>query len=145
MDSPSHTSSGSKWTAVVRRKWRGVVQTSGEAQRHIPKACLGSGAVAERRGIRFRTNSSTLAIRLEYPKPPNMANMHAFGQTGVDLYIDGVYRNTAIAGRDSKPGLTQEHSFYKDQPVGDRDITLYLPLYMPVKVLGIGVDASARV
>jgi lysophospholipase L1-like esterase len=95
--------------------------------------------------IRFRTNSSTLAIRLEYPKPPNMANMHAFGQTGVDLYIDGVYRNTAIAGRDSKPGLTQEHSFYKDQPRVDREITLYLPLYMPVKVLGIGLDTDARV
>src|SRR6185312_8942658 len=95
--------------------------------------------------IRFRTNSSTLAIRLEYPKPPNMANMHAFGQTGVDLYIDGVYRNTAIAGRDSKPGLTQEHSFYKDQPRIDREITLYLPLYMPVKVLGIGLDTDARI
>jgi len=35
--------------------------------------------------IRFRTNSTALAIRLEYPEPPGMANMHAFGQTGVDL------------------------------------------------------------
>ncbi len=95
--------------------------------------------------IRFRTNSTSLAIRLEYPKPPEMSNMHAFGQTGVDLYVDGVYRNTAIAGRDSKPGLSQEHSFYKDQPRVDREITLYLPLYSPVKVLGIGFDAEARV
>ena len=63
--------------------------------------------------IRFRTNSSTLAIRLEYPKPPNMANMHAFGQTGVDLYIDGVYRNTAIAGRDSNPGSRKSIPFTK--------------------------------
>jgi len=47
--------------------------------------------------IRFRTNSSLLAIRLEYPGPPNGTNMHAFGQTGVDLYADGVYRGTAIA------------------------------------------------
>ena len=95
--------------------------------------------------IRFRTNSSTLAIRLEYPKPPGMANMHAFGQTGVDLYIDGVYRDTATAGRDSKPGLTQEHSYFHDKPRTDREITLYLPLYMPVKVVGIGIDTDAQV
>jgi lysophospholipase L1-like esterase len=94
--------------------------------------------------IRFRTNSATMAIRLEYPEPPGMSNMHSFGQTGVDLYADGVYRGTAIAGRDSKPGFTQEHTFYKDQPLADREITLYLPLYMPVKVVGIGVAAEAR-
>jgi len=95
--------------------------------------------------IRFRTNSSTLAIRLEYPHPPSMTNMHAFGQSGVDLYIDGVYRDTAIAGKDSKPGLTQEHTYFHDQPRTDREITLYLPLYMPAKVLGIGLDTDARV
>jgi lysophospholipase L1-like esterase len=95
--------------------------------------------------IRFRTNSKTLAIRLEYPEAPDMKNMHAFGQTGVDLYVDGIYRNTAIAGHDSKPGLVQEHFFYKNQPRVDREITLYLPLYMPVKVVGIGLDAGAEI
>ncbi len=95
--------------------------------------------------IRFRSNTSILAIRLEYPKPPEMGNMHAFGQTGVDLYADGVYRGTATADRDSKPGKTSEHTYFKDQPRVDREITLYLPLYMPVKVLAIGLDAEARV
>ena len=95
--------------------------------------------------IRFRTNATTLAIRLEYPKPPGMANMHAFGQTGVDLYADGVYRGTAIADRDAKPGKTQEHTYFKSQPRVDREITLYLPLYMGVKVMGIGFDPDARV
>ena len=95
--------------------------------------------------IRFRTNSTALAIRLEYPEPPGMKNMHAFGQTGVDVYADGVYRGTAIADRDTKPGKTQEHTYFKSQPRIDREITLYLPLYMPVKVLGIGFDPDARV
>jgi len=95
--------------------------------------------------IRFRTNSTALAIRLEYPEPPGMKNMHAFGQTGVDLYADGVYRGTAIADRDAKSGKTQEHTYFKSQPRVDREITLYLPLYMPVKVLGIGFDPDARV
>jgi lysophospholipase L1-like esterase len=95
--------------------------------------------------IRFRTNSSLLAIRLEYPKPPDGTNMHAFGQTGVDLYADGVYRDTAIAARDAKPGKTIEHTYFKGQPRIDREITLYLPLYMAVKVLGIGLDADAHI
>jgi lysophospholipase L1-like esterase len=94
--------------------------------------------------IRFRTNSSAVAIRLEYPRPPSMKNMHAFGQTGVDLYVDGVYRGTAIADADSKPGKTTEHTYFEGQPRVDRDITLYLPLYMPVKVLGVGLDPGAR-
>ena len=95
--------------------------------------------------IRFRTNSAVLAIRLEYPGPPGMRNMHAFGQTGVDLYADGVYRGTAIDGADAKPDKVQEHTYYKDQPLIDREITLYLPLYISVKVLGIGLDPEARV
>ncbi len=93
--------------------------------------------------IRFRTNSSVVAIRLEYPGPPEGANMHAFGQTGVDLYADGVYRDTAIAGLDAKPGKTIEHTYFKDQPRLDREIILYLPLYIGVKVLGVGLDADA--
>src|SRR5205807_9956158 len=95
--------------------------------------------------IRFRTNSTAVAIRLEYPGPPRMKNMHAFGQTGVDLYADGVYRVTAIADADAKPGKTQDYTYFKNQPRVDRDITLYLPLYSPVKVLGIGLDPDARV
>jgi lysophospholipase L1-like esterase len=95
--------------------------------------------------IRFRTNSSVLAIRLEYPGPPDAANLHAFGQTGVDLYADGVYRGTAIASPDAKPGKLIEHTYFQDQPHLNREITLYLPLYKPVKVLGIGLDAEAGV
>ena len=95
--------------------------------------------------IRFRTNSGSLAIRLEYPGPPGMRNMHAFGQTGVDLYADGIYRGTAIDAGDAKPGTMQEHTYYKDQPRVDREITLYLPLYISVKVLGIGLDPEAHV
>ncbi len=95
--------------------------------------------------IRFRTNSSAVAIRLEYPRPPDGTNMHAFGQTGVDLYADGVYRDTAIAGRDAAPGKTVEHTFFKGQPHIDREITIYLSLYMPVRVLGIGFEPDARV
>ena len=96
--------------------------------------------------IRFRTDSNRLAIRLEYPRQPGMRNMHAFGQTGVDLYLDGIYHSTAIATAESKPGTPVEHVYFeiKDRPRTEREITLYLPLYMGVKVLGIAIERDAR-
>ncbi len=96
--------------------------------------------------IRFRTDSTRLAIRLEYPSAPNMANMHAFGQTGVDLYVDGIYRSTATAPKDAKAGAPVEYTYF-DVPGTrriEREMTLYLSLYKPVKVLAIGVDKEAR-
>ena len=74
--------------------------------------------------IRFRTDASSVAIRLEYPSAPNMANMHAFGQTGVDLYADGVYIATAIADKDAAPGKTYEKIFFSGMPRVERAITL---------------------
>jgi lysophospholipase L1-like esterase len=97
--------------------------------------------------IRFRTDSATLSLRLEYPSPPDMANMHAFGQTGVDVYADGVYLSTAVADKSAAPGKVYERpSFnFKDRPRAEREITVYLSLYMPVKVLAIGVDKDAKI
>ncbi|MBI4875008.1 MAG: SGNH/GDSL hydrolase family protein [Acidobacteria bacterium] len=112
----------------------------------LPKAVWDLGQSPSGGRIRFRTDSARLAIRLEYPSAPNMRNMHAFGQTGVDLYVDGVYRSTATAGNDSKPGVSAEFVYF-DLPGGprtEREATLYLPLYKPVKVLAVGVDKQAR-
>lgn len=97
--------------------------------------------------IRFHTNSTIFAIRLEYPSPPEMSNMHAFGQTGVDLYLDGFYRGSAIAQKDSGPGKVVEHLYVDltSQPRKDREVVLYLPLYKAVKVLAIGLDKEARI
>ncbi len=94
--------------------------------------------------VRFRTDTTTLAIRLEYPSPPNMNNMHSFGQTGVDLYADGAYRGTAIADKDAQPGKVYEHVYFSAQPRAWREATLYLSLYKPVKVIAVGVDGEAR-
>ena len=96
--------------------------------------------------IRFKSDSNFLGIRLEYPSEPNMKNMHSFGQTGVDLYVDGVFHSTAIAANDSRPGKIQEHVFFrlKDELRRMREITLYLPLYMPVEVHAIGLETDAR-
>jgi hypothetical protein len=96
--------------------------------------------------IRLRSDTKLLSIRLEYPSAPNMANMHAFGQTGVDLYSDGEYLATAVADKEAQPGKTYEKVLFdfSKQPRATRDLVLYLSLYKPVKVLGIGVDPEAK-
>ncbi len=97
--------------------------------------------------IRFRTDSPIVAIRVEYPSAPNMKNMHAFGQTGVDLYSDGVYCSTVTADKDAKPGKVYEHTYFdlSGRPRTQRDIVLYLPLYKPAKIISIGLDKEAKV
>ncbi len=111
----------------------------------LPPAVWNLGLSPSGGRIRLRTNSTRLAIRLEYPSPPNMANMHAFGQTGVDLYLDGVYRSTATAPKDAASGKTVEHVFVEGLPRVTRDVLLYLPLYKPVDVLGVQLDADAEI
>src|SRR5512133_3169857 len=67
----------------------------------LPRSVWNLGMSPSGGRFRFRTDTNKLAIRLEYPSPPNMANMHAFGQTGTDLYLNGVYAGTAVAGKDA--------------------------------------------
>jgi hypothetical protein len=95
--------------------------------------------------IRFRTDSSALAVRLEYPSPPGMQNMQAFGQSGVDLYVGNTYWGTALAAKKATVGKIYEHVYFNFEGTQriERDITLYLPLYLGVKVLALGVDTNA--
>lgn len=111
----------------------------------LPPAVWTLGESPSGARIRFRTNSSRVAIKVAWPSAPNMNNMHAFGQTGVDLYIDGVYRSTAIAPRNATYDTPIEHVFVENMPRQDREFTLYLPLYKPVKVLGIALDSGATI
>src|SRR5688572_10497554 len=111
----------------------------------IPQAVWNLGESPSGVRVRFRSDSTRVAIKLAYPSAPNMTNMHAFGQTGVDLYVDGVYRSTAIAPKNANNDTPVEHVFFENFPRQERELTLYLPLYKPVKVLGIGLDSDAKI
>ena len=89
--------------------------------------------------IRFQSDCTQLSIRLQYPSVGGMKNMHKFGQSGVDLYVDGVYVKTAI------PNDTTfvEFEYFSEKPKQMREMTIYLPLYNGVKVLAIGVNEGA--
>lgn len=113
----------------------------------LPPAVWNLGRSPSGARVRFRTDSNALAVRVEYASAPDMANMHAFGQTGVDVYLDGIYRGTAIAKKDSKTGEPVEHVYFDlgSRPRVQRDVTLYLPLYKAAKLLAIGVDKPAQI
>lgn len=122
-----------------------LIRLPNRLKSELPPAVWNLGQSPSGARIRFRTDSTRVSIKLEYPSPPNMTNMHAFGQTGVDLYIDGVYRSTAIAPKDAAPSTPVEHLFFENLPRREREMTIYLPLYKPVKVLGIGLDPEAKI
>jgi lysophospholipase L1-like esterase len=63
--------------------------------------------------------------------------------TGVDLYVRDTYWGTAVPDKDATSGKVYEHIYFRNQPRAMRDITIYLALYSPVKVLEIGLDKNA--
>ncbi len=91
--------------------------------------------------IRFKSDCTQLAIRLQYPQIGNMRNMHKFGQSGVDLYVNGVYIKTAIP----EDTTFVEYVYFENQQKQMREHTLYLPLYNGVKVVAIGMNAEANI
>ncbi len=89
--------------------------------------------------IRFKSNCTSLGIRLEYPRLSGMRNMHVFGQSGVDLYADGKYVGTAIHNKE----LEVEHIYFSNAQAQEHEFVLYLPLYNGVSVKAIGVNTEA--
>ena len=109
-------------------------------QDHIPKGLWGLAQQTSGVRIRFRSNCTTLGIRLLYPGLSGMRNMHVFGQSGVDLYADGRYIGTATHQDEEEV----EHIFFNDATAEWREFTLYLPLYNGVQVQSIGSNPEAE-
>lgn len=91
--------------------------------------------------VRFRTDSTRLAITARNPDASTMHHMTSVGQNGFDLYVDGEYRNSAWP--DAQGRITREWSLGAERRL--RDITLYLPLYKPVTLERLSLDPGARV
>ena len=138
---PQFTINGLPWLAENKGE---LIRLPRRLEPQIPAPVWNLGLSPSGGRIRFRTDSTRIAIRVEYPSPPNMSNMHAFGQTGIDVYIDGAYRSTAIAPKDAAKGKTVEHVYFEGLPKQNREITLYLPLYKPAIVIAIGLDDDAK-
>lgn len=96
--------------------------------------------------IRFRTDSSFIALKVGMPNPGLFSHMAVMGSAGFDLYLsDGTSsRFTAVftppmeihGGYESMVSLPGGHVM--------RDILLHMPLYSGVSELYIGLEAGAQ-
>jgi hypothetical protein len=97
--------------------------------------------------IRFKTDSTSIAIKVQLSGTANMYHMAATGQCGFDCYIG--YGETPIFCSSSKYDHTKDeyqYEFYnnpEDKKV--KDIILNFPLYQGVKEVFIGLDSEANV
>lgn len=91
--------------------------------------------------IRFRTDSTRLAIMARNPDASTMHHMTSVGQNGFDLYVNGEFRNSAWP--DSQGRISREWSLGPDRRM--REVTLYLPLYKPVAIEQLSLDPGADV
>jgi len=96
--------------------------------------------------IRFRTNSATLAVRVELAGPPSMDHMPATGQCGFDAYVGGPGEQRYWATARPVLGESSYEVLIGRATEGvEREITLNFPLYQGVVDVRIGLDADATV
>lgn len=90
--------------------------------------------------IRFRTDSTTVGLVAENPRFSNMHHMPSVGENGFDLYVGGDYVGSAWP--DGAGRIAKEWRIGTERAM--REVTLYLPLYKPVRIQEVGFDAGAR-
>jgi lysophospholipase L1-like esterase len=92
--------------------------------------------------IRFRSDTTTLAIRYACAKTqPVCNNFSLYGEAGCDLYIDGQYAATALPPASSDIGQV----LVTDLTRKVRTFCLYLPLYTDVAIEAIGLNPGAEI
>lgn len=96
--------------------------------------------------IRFRTDSTQIAVRVELAGLANMNHMPATGQCGFDAYLGEpgkqVYYNTTKYDRTLQ---TYEYLLC-DLPRGTTyNVTLNFPLYQGVRQVRVGLEPEARI
>lgn len=92
--------------------------------------------------VRFRTDSSYVAIKAEMHGILKMPVMSHVGSNGFDLYADGVFVEPFIPPMDLEDGYESVIELGERK---EREITIHLPLYAGVKELYIGLEEDACV
>ena len=91
--------------------------------------------------IRFKTDSSKVAIRAQNSDTAGMHHMTTIGQSGFDIYVDGEYMSSAWP--DKSGNIVKEWAVGKSGAL--HDITIYLPLYKDVTINEIVLEANATI
>lgn len=98
-------------------------------------------------GIRFRTNSHSIAVHYMLKEDCVMNHMPFTGTKGTDLYMltENDQQWHYIATTRPKPGKEQQRVFIKRLKGEMHEFLIYLPLYDGVDWVEIGVDSTATI
>jgi lysophospholipase L1-like esterase len=100
-------------------------------------ACSAGGA------IRFKTDSSSIAIMAEVENPNGMGHMPRSGHSGFDLYLKTENGFRFVANARAEEGQLKAETVMFDGKNNEmREWMLYLPLYNVTKTVEIGIDAG---
>ncbi len=91
--------------------------------------------------IRFQTDSTRVLVVAQNPDGSTMHHMTTVGQSGLDLYVNGEYANSAWPDKSGQ--IVKEWALGAKSEV--REIVIYLPLYKGVSVKEIVLDGKAMV
>src|SRR5438477_2344722 len=91
--------------------------------------------------VRFKTDSTRIAIRAQNPNTSGMHHMTTIGQSGLDIYVENEYRGSAWP--DKSGNIVKEWVVGESGPV--REITLYLPLYKGVAINEIVLESNTKI
>lgn len=94
--------------------------------------------------IRFRSNSTTIAVRWKNSFGNSMNHMTPTGIRGLDLYAR-VGKGWRFVNSARPNGSDNEATIISTMLPEEREFILYLPLYDGVDSLSIGVDATAEI
>ncbi|MCF7763018.1 MAG: SGNH/GDSL hydrolase family protein [Verrucomicrobia bacterium] len=89
--------------------------------------------------IRFATDSRTIAVAARNPDTSTMHHMTLVGQSGLDLYVNGRYLNSAWPDKEGR--IAREWTVGEDRIF--REITLYLPLYKGIALEEIVIEPGS--
>lgn len=100
--------------------------------------------------VRFKTDSTSMRLKIDHghinPDSLDMYHMSSVAVSGIDLYIGGV-KNPDFwkVTHPKKAGGVYEHLYFQNLSKKMRQYTLYLPTYIQLKSLEIGLDADCKI
>ena len=92
--------------------------------------------------IRFRTNSSYIAIHAKMPIIGRMSHDAMSGSSGFDLYVNNRYRATFMPPYDMKDGYESLVDLKTEET---REILIHFPTYSTVSEVYVGLDENAMI
>ena len=107
----------------------------------LPEGIFDAGRQTAGVRLRLRTDASSLSLRARYFGYDTYPNLTRFNLQGMAAYVDGICWSARVP---AEAAGEVELSMFEGVPRMMREVCIYLPLYGPVDMLGIGVDDGAR-